>query len=95
MKTLLGQPIDLITWHPPEFRKEKDYNIEFPVFTYGIPYLADVAAEGFIEGGFGFFADIELGLSTRGLLHQTPGNPSQDAAGWLLHRRQQARSQRK
>src|SRR5207248_1633318 len=74
IKTIMGQSIDLIVWTPPGLHVEKDYNIEFPLATYGIPFLADVSAEGFIEGGFGLDANISLGLSTRGLVAHKDGN---------------------
>lgn len=74
IKTVMGQPIDLIRWNPPAFKVEKDYNIEFPIVGYGIPFLADVSVSGFITGGFGFFANVDLGLSTRGLVKHVVGN---------------------
>ena len=38
------------TFLTPELEPEKDYNYEFPIATYGIPFLADVSASGLVSG---------------------------------------------
>jgi len=73
IKMLLGQNVDLVAWDPPKVEFKKSYSIKFPIFTIGIPFLAEATVYGEIGGGFSLFADLEIGFNSRGLTYDPDG----------------------
>lgn len=77
-KLLTGGNVDLIFISPPKLEIGKQFNINFPLFSFGIPYVADVNISAFFGGGFSFFLNLSAGFDTRGIrLHkEDPANHS-------------------
>lgn len=74
IKILLKQDVDLIGWDPPAFRVDYEFNSPpIRLFSIGIPFLAEAAVEAQIYGKLGFFADLEIGFSSRGIFFDPDG----------------------
>ncbi len=85
IQILLGQDVDLIRWNPAPFSFTKDFEIRFPILSYGIPFIANATIYGSIIGGFGFFGDLDLGLSSRGITHVVnTGDPLDILDGFFI-----------
>ncbi len=66
VKILLGQDADLIVWHPDFLKLDYEFDLPpIPIFSYGVPEVADISVNLLIGGGFQFFANLSFGLSTR------------------------------
>ena len=66
-KMVTGNDVDLVFVDMPRFTAGYDFNVNFPLFSYGIPMIADVYVEAFIGGGLDFFVDLDFGFDTSGL----------------------------
>lgn len=67
MKLFTGGDLDLVLVNLEELEASKEFNIEVPIFSAGIPYVAEVYIAAFFGGGFHLRADISAGLDTSGL----------------------------
>ena len=65
---LMGQDLDLIRWNPEPFEFGEDYFKSWPIYSYGFPGILELALKAYLTGGWSFFGDLDIGLSTRGLL---------------------------
>lgn len=66
-KLLTGAPVDIVVVNLPELDLSKSFNISFPLFNFGIPYVADVNISAFFGGEFGLKVNLSAGFDTRGL----------------------------
>src|SRR5262249_35543958 len=66
-KLLVGNDVDLVFVDLPKLDVDKEFNIEFPLFNFGIPYVADVSINAFSGGGFHLIVNFAAGFDTRGL----------------------------
>lgn len=64
---LIGRDVDLVYVNLDPIVVQKSFNVTVPLFSYGIPYIADVYVEAFFGGGFEFRVELSAGLDTRGL----------------------------
>jgi autotransporter-associated beta strand protein len=64
---LIGNNVDLVVVNLPKLDVKKDFNINYPLFNFGIPYVADVSINAFFGGGFELIVDLSAGFDTRGL----------------------------
>ena len=76
---MLQRDVDLIRWNPDPFEKMWRFDSDpIPLFTYGITGVLDVTASAVFGGAFGFFGDLDIGLSTRGLTQDEDGDGRPD-----------------
>ena len=63
IQVMLGQPVELIRWDPPAFHVKDGISFSIPLGSFfGVSASLNIAAN------LGFFADFDVGISTRGLL---------------------------
>ncbi len=68
IQLLLGHDVDLIRWNPDPF--EKLWRAEsppIPVYTAGVYGVAEIGIFVMFGGAIGVFADLDFGLSSRGI----------------------------
>jgi Ca2+-binding RTX toxin-like protein len=70
---LVGNDIELVTVDLEPIEAVKQFGFEIPLFSFGIPFLAEVRVDAFLGGEFGFFVNFAGGFDTSGL-HQNPKN---------------------
>ncbi|HZZ44157.1 MAG TPA: right-handed parallel beta-helix repeat-containing protein [Tepidisphaeraceae bacterium] len=84
VSTLLGKPVDLIVFDPGQIDLKASYEtpeISFPLFSIGI-----ASVNAFFSAGLSaeLFANIDIGLSTRGLLGQGIGGGTNLLDGFFI-----------
>ncbi len=67
LQLFLGKDVDLIRWNPPEFRAGVPFNTpEFLIAAINVgPIVGTITGQ--IKGEVGFFADLDIGFSSRGI----------------------------
>ena len=75
IKLLLKDPnVEFIAWKPPQLKVEWEFNSPpIPLFSFGIPFIAEARVEAQIGGSIGFFANVEIGFTSRGLFFDPDG----------------------
>lgn len=66
-KLIVGSNVDLVAVDLKDIDITKNFNISFPLFNFGIPYVADVSINAFFGGGIHLIVHIAGGFDTRGL----------------------------
>jgi len=67
IQLFLGGTADLVLVAPPKLEANKEFNIQVPIFSAGIPYVAEVYIAAFFGGGFHLKANVSAGFDTSGL----------------------------
>ena len=58
---------DIVLINPPNLKIDVEFNQTIPLFSAGIPYVADVYVSAFFGGGIHFRANVSAGFDTSGL----------------------------
>lgn len=67
VKLFIGGDLDIVLINPPNLKIDVEFNQSIPLFSAGIPYVADVYISAFFGGGIHFQANISAGFDTSGL----------------------------
>ncbi len=71
---LKDQNVEFVAWKPAQFHVGFEFNSPpIPLFSFGIPFIAEARVEAQIGGSIGFFANLEIGFTSRGLFFDPDG----------------------
>ena len=75
IKLLLKDPnVEFVAWKPQQLKVGWEFNSPpIPLFSFGIPFIAEARVEAQIGGSIGFFANVEIGFTSRGLFFDPDG----------------------